>query len=148
MSTLTPSAEIRLSFPPRAEYLELVAQVVTATARRVGFPEREAARLRLAVDEACANAIEHGPPDQPVTVVCRETVTGLIIRVEDRGPWFDPAAVPPPLVEAPLEKRRIGGLGLHLIQRVMESMEILPMEGGKAVEMTKSLPGREGDDGD
>lgn len=144
----TPSAvasgTAELVVPPDGAYLELVGQFVAYMARGRGFSEQAVARLRLAADEACANALEHGRLADggnvwPLRVVCETTAEGLCIRVRDRGRVFDPEALAPPQIDAPLEKRRIGGLGIYLMRRIMDSVEVVPSEEGKELVLTKRL---------
>ncbi|MBI5834554.1 MAG: ATP-binding protein [Armatimonadetes bacterium] len=141
------SGAAELAVPADAAYLELVGQFVSFLARRRGFDEQVVARIRLAVDEACANALDHGRlvgdgndgNDAPLRVVCESTADGLRIRVRDRGRAFDPATLAAPLVGAPLEKRRIGGLGVYLMRRIMDSVEVWPTDDGKELVLTKCL---------
>jgi anti-sigma regulatory factor (Ser/Thr protein kinase) len=132
----------RLAVPADHAYLVLVGQFVLFMARRAGFAEADAARLRLAVDEACVNAIEHGGlsrAGQPLEVVCEAAASGLTVRVADCGSPFALADVSDPELDAPLEKRRIGGLGLYLMRRVMDHVEIRPRAEGKELVLTKLL---------
>jgi anti-sigma regulatory factor (Ser/Thr protein kinase) len=132
----------RLAVPADLAYLALVGEFVLFMARRAGFAETDAARLRLAVDEACANAIEHGGlsrAGQPLEVVCEASVDALTVRVADCGSAFTIAEAADPEVDAPLEKRRIGGLGLYLMRRVMDHVEFRPNAGGKELVLTKRV---------
>lgn len=117
---------------------------MAAMARRCGFAEREVARIRLATDEAFTNAVAHsGEVGAEVRVSCCALGTALRVSVHDRGPWFSLADVEAPDLEAPLEKRRIGGLGVHLMRSLMDEVEVVAEAGGKAVVMVKHLGGEE-----
>ncbi len=141
---------LRLSIPSDPAYLELVGQYVTFCAHRVGFAARDAARIRLAVDEACANVLAHAQPDDPdgsFVVICEPTAVELTVRVQDHGPPFELEAVPEPDVAAPLEKRQIGGLGVYFMRQIMDTVEVRAIPGGKELVLTKRLERREGGDG-
>ena len=137
------TATCELAVPADAAYLELVGQFVSFVAQRHGFTEREMARLRLATDEACANVVEHSTAESDVTcftVVCEVDDQNLVVRIRDNGPLFDLEGVREPNLDAPLEKRAVGGLGIYLIRRLMDQVELRPLPSGKELVMTKALP--------
>ena len=81
--------------------------------------------MQMAVDEACANVIEHaygGSADGTICVTLRAESGDAIITIRDRGHPFDPSGVPRPDPTAPLEKRGEGALGLYLMERLMDSV--------------------------
>jgi serine/threonine-protein kinase RsbW len=81
--------------------------------------------VQLAVDEACSNIIEHayGGEDRGVIECSHRIRDGdLTIVLRDYGQPFDPAAVPEPDVEAGLEERPEGGLGLFFIRKIMDEV--------------------------
>lgn len=135
-----------LMVPCDPSYLELVGQFVGYLAGRMGFPDREVARIRLAVDEACANVVSHAMHDTggSYRVICEEGETQLTVRVQDSGPLFDLEQIADPNLDAPVEKRNVGGLGIYLMRRVMDTVEIRPCAVGKELVLTKQLAGVEG----
>jgi anti-sigma regulatory factor (Ser/Thr protein kinase) len=56
---------------------------------------------------------------------------------------FDLAKVAQPEVDAPLEKRQIGGLGVYLMRRVMDQVELRPAPSGKELVLVKRRPRQE-----
>lgn len=143
---------VQLTLPASAAYLELVGQYVTFMACQVGFAPRDAARIRLAVDEACANVLAHSCAEGDVDhfhVVCETEGGELTVRVQDSGPMFDLEKVPPPDIDAPLEKRDIGGLGLYFMRQIMDRVELLALPDGKEIVLAKRVRVQEtGDDAD
>lgn len=83
-------------------------------------------RLCLALDEVVANVIRHAHDDEAAEhrVDVRLWLEGglVIAEVEDRGRPFDPLQVPPPDLDADVELRPIGGLGLHILRTVMDRL--------------------------
>lgn len=142
-------APAELLVPADPAYLDLVGQFISGMARRCGFTERVVARVRLAIDEACANALLHGrlAAEDRLRISCWLSDRGMSVAVEDRGPVFDLESLPQPELGAPLEKRRIGGLGVYLMRRVMDSVVVEPRECGKAVVLAKHLSAEEASDG-
>ena len=87
----------------------------------------------LATDEAASNAFEHayaGGNGEVLVTVAREG-DEVVISVRNWGAPFDPGQVPAPDLDAPLEERKEGGLGLFLIRRFMNGVSFTfdPVEG-------------------
>lgn len=78
----------------------------------------------LAVDEVCANLVEHtvGPSAGPTRVMVRRDGFDAIIVVEDHGTPFDPANAPPPNLSTNWEERPIGGLGWFFVKQLMDGV--------------------------
>lgn len=81
--------------------------------------------FQLAVDEACTNVVEHAYEGRggEIEVTMEAEGDRVCATVRDWGAAFDPDAVPIPDVNAPLEKRALGGLGLFLIRQLMDHVE-------------------------
>ncbi len=81
--------------------------------------------VRLAIEEALANAFNHGtrhlPKDTPVRLQFSASSTHIEISVEDQGPGFRPAAVPDPTLDENLEVPT--GRGLLLMRAYMTSVD-------------------------
>jgi serine/threonine-protein kinase RsbW len=99
---------------------------VVAEARDAGLEAEAVHHIRLAVDEACANVVEHaykGLEPGDMEIVCGLEGPEFVVRVRDWGHCFDPDQVAVPDITAPLEERSLGGLGLFLIYQVMDRVE-------------------------
>jgi serine/threonine-protein kinase RsbW len=106
--------------------LEQISQFVADRAVLAGMDEDQAFAVGMAVDEACTNAIEHayeGREEGEVHVCCSIEGDDFVVRVIDHGKPFDPSSVPVPDITAPLEERQIGGLGIYLMKKLMDSVE-------------------------
>jgi serine/threonine-protein kinase RsbW len=95
--------------------------------------------LKLAVDEACANVIEHAYAgrggDLVITFEARDR--DVVLTVRDHGRPFVPEMVVAPDISLPLAQRRIGGLGLHLMYQLMDEVQFDFAEGGNTLVMVK-----------
>jgi serine/threonine-protein kinase RsbW len=82
--------------------------------------------VKLVLDELTSNAIRHAPGGTPPGLRMCFWVRGgeLTLRLDYEGPSFDPAEVPEPNTEAPLEERAQGGLGLFLLRNVMDEVRL------------------------
>lgn len=107
--------------------IEAVVDAVGACALNAGLDQRSASELALAACEAVTNIIVHAlgsDPRQSFRVSVGRTGDALVVRFEDSGPPFDPAAVPAVDVGAPLAERPIGGLGWLLIRRYCDEVRL------------------------
>ncbi len=92
------------------------------------IPGRTLYAVNLALDELVSNVVLYGfenPPPRGHEIVVRvETNDGeLCATVEDTGREFDPLRAPVPDLDAPLSKRQVGGLGIHLVRSLMDGVD-------------------------
>lgn len=81
--------------------------------------------IQLAVDEACSNIALYGYPDREpgsITIACIVDTDSIRVTITDDGIPFDPLTAPPPPLDLPVEERAIGGLGIHFIRTVTDSV--------------------------
>ncbi len=99
----------------------MLRDFITATAPRFGCTEEDTFAFELACDEAAANVFHHALPSKRGTVeVCMwRADADVIVQLKYHGRAFDPAQVPEPDLDAPLEERPIGGLGLYFMRQMM-----------------------------
>ena len=82
--------------------------------------------LLLALDEACANIIEHGYAGlQAGLIVLRIDVEAEFVRlaISDFGHPFEPLDAAPPDLLSELEERKVGGLGIYFIRNSMDEVD-------------------------
>jgi serine/threonine-protein kinase RsbW len=140
-----PSIERKftLQVPSSTENLALIREFVTAVGRQAQLEEPEIANLELAVDEACANVIEHAyghDITKEVVVRAKFDDESLRISVIDEGLGFEPDKTSEDSVEELIHKRKSGGLGIRLIKQLMDdvSYEIVPGQKNE-LHMTKKI---------
>lgn len=93
--------------------------------RAQGIGDTAAYLVDLSLEEILTNTIRHGYTDteRHEIVVCVSVADGDIeLHFVDDGREFDPTTAPPVDLEVPLEQRRGGGLGLHLVRELTEGM--------------------------
>jgi len=109
---------------------------------RHNVPRETVFELKLAVDEACTNIIEHGYKGMdPGSIILsfRIEPDRILVSITDFGHVFEPADAPKPDVTAPLENRQIGGLGLFLIYQTMDKIDYQSAEDGNVLTFTKYI---------
>jgi serine/threonine-protein kinase RsbW len=106
--------------------LSEVSQFIGQAASRAGLNERAIYAVRMAVDEACTNIIQHaygGEGRGQIQLVCETQAEGLRVTIYDQGRSFEPLQVPDLDPQAPLPKRQPGGMGLFFIRNLMDTVE-------------------------
>src|SRR5262245_57004327 len=105
---------------------------VEAFARGHGVPQRTAHRFCLALDEVLINVVSHAFPDggrHEIEARIEFNGNRLAATVSDDGAPFDPLSQPAPDVHAALEKRKVGGLGIHLVRSLASAAEYRREDG-------------------
>jgi len=100
--------------------------------------------IETSVDEACTNIIKHAysEGDGIISITCETQDNELIITIRDTGKPFDPSSVLPPDLEADLDARRIGGLGIYLMRKLMDDVSYsFDAKEGNTLIMRKILTG-------
>lgn len=114
-------------FPAHYKSLQSIGEFVQLAGRVAGFDDTACYSIQLAVDEACSNIIEHAYRENEelgdIECTCSVTDEALIVELHDFGIPFNPAAVPQPNINATLENRRKGGLGLYFIHHLMDEVK-------------------------
>jgi serine/threonine-protein kinase RsbW len=130
--------EVRLRFPSRMEWLDLVDRVAAGIATQLELGEEEADAIANSVVEAGTNAIQHGhhyDTRLPIDMIFEVQGDRLCVRVHDLGPGFDVAKVldfDPTAAESILAPR---GRGIFIMKSLMDEVrfEINPGKGCTAV---------------
>jgi serine/threonine-protein kinase RsbW len=132
---------VRLSFPAKADYLLLARLALAGLARSLPVDQEVLADLKLAVTEACGNAVRHAyrAGEGSVGVAFVVGTDRLEMIVEDQGSGIELPALDEewPMTEAPLE----GGMGMAIIRAVVDELEVHDGADGQGtvVHMTKYL---------
>jgi len=82
--------------------------------------------LDLCLEELITNVIFYGYQDQTEhSIEINLNLNGgiLTLRIVDDGKEFDPTRLPEPNLDLPLEERKIGGLGVHLVRNYVDTMQ-------------------------
>jgi serine/threonine-protein kinase RsbW len=133
---------VRLTFPAKADYLLLARLALSGLARELPVGDELLADLKLAVTEACGNAVRHAyqGDDGAVTVVFLVSGDRLDMIVEDQGIGPDTLDPEPgsSRFSVPLES----GMGMPIIRAIVDELEVgRGADGqGTVLRMTKYLP--------
>ena len=113
--------------------LARVSQIASEFLGRESLGEETVYATHLALEEILSNVIRHGyaEPGKHEIFVCLRIEDGSVdLQVEDDGRAFDPLSAPEVDLDVPLEERRVGGLGIHLLRKLASEIRYL-REGGR-----------------
>ncbi|NLZ27230.1 MAG: ATP-binding protein [Chloroflexi bacterium] len=131
------------TFPANYSSVRLICNIVSDRAKTINFSSRELYGIELAVDEACANIIDHaygGENLGTIDLFIDTEDNEIKIIFEDNGKAFEPAEVLPPDLDSPLEIRAERGLGVFLINTLMDDVYFdAPEPGLNRLTMIKRL---------
>ncbi|MFQ5706791.1 MAG: ATP-binding protein [bacterium] len=138
-----------LKLPSQTDNLEIIRDVVSKIAVKVGFEKDDVNKIELAVDEACANVIKHAYANDSnnlIEIAIQIDLKKMMVTVTDHGKGFEPEKVKLPNMEEYLKKFSKGGLGLFLIETLMDKVDFKIKPGTKnQVKMVKYLSKNEND---
>lgn len=130
---------VRLSFPAKPDYLLLARLALSGLAREVSMTDEVLADLKLAVTEACGNAVRHAYPGGAGDVTVSYVVSNAALEmiVEDQGTGFDGRAIAEEPVSAPVES----GMGISIMRAIVDDLDIHAGADGRGtvVRMNKRL---------
>ncbi len=129
MAESTSSLSREITIASELSSLVRARQFVETCAQEFGFPPSEVSQIALAVDEACSNLIRHAQnpvPSSTITVRAESTPQGMIISIIDQSRPFDPMQVQSPDMPEYFKRFKKGGLGVHLMRRIMDKIEYIP----------------------
>ena len=129
-----------IRYPAKFEILDEVRDHVGQLARQHGFGERAVYSVQLAADEAASNIIEHayaGRQNETFLLRCDYANDRLIMTFLDDGDSFDFSRVKAPDLTADLSKRKIGGLGIFLMHKLMDEVDYKVTQSGNFLTLVK-----------
>ncbi len=141
---MRPSIDQKLVLESRLDDVSRAEEAILRAAEGFDFSEGALFAIKLALEEALANAVKHGnacDPSKRVTVEFDVNEERLRVSIEDEGPGFNPEHVPDPTLDENLAKPN--GRGVMLIRAYMDEVSFNP--SGNRVTMSKWCRGRPSD---
>ena len=140
-----------LIVPSATRHLEEVRQFVERHARAAQFSREAIEQLKIAVDEACTNVIKHayrGEAMHEIDITVLVKPDRFTVRIRDQGRSFQPACYEEPNLFESVRRRRGGGLGVHIMRRLMDQVEYRTYGETNEVSLTKFRNGMGGRNGE
>jgi len=135
------STQYELEIDGNLENLSAIADFIGTAMRQLGI-EEGIFEVQMAVDEACTNIIKYAYSSKGgiIAISCELQGNDLVITMRDSGKPFDPDSVPPPDLEVDLYDRRVGGLGMYLMRKLMDDVSYdFDAQEGNRLTMRKAL---------
>lgn len=114
-----------LRLPAELASLEKFRAFVGGQALAAGLPESQLPRVELVLEELVTNLVRHAYKRSTgdIEITCGDGATGFQLRIADWGPAFNPLERPSPDLGASVEDRPIGGLGIHLVRNMTDTLD-------------------------
>jgi len=134
---------VSIKLKNRISELERLGQKLQAFGEGIGLSKKCVFQINLAVDELFTNIVKYGFADNNlhyIAVTLSHRDGKISIRVEDNGIPFDPAAKQTSELKDQIENCKIGGLGLHLVKKIMDDIVYERREEKNVITLTKFIP--------
>ena len=131
-------------FTGSEQSLDKLLCMVDQFGEALGLVPRDLFKIRLALDELVTNILSYGCKETcPANIFVRVCLDRdvLSIRLQDDARPFNPLEAPSPELDLPLEERikPIGGMGIHIVKGIMDSIDYLRVEGKNQLTLTKKI---------
>jgi len=141
---MTTQNKFELRTEAKLENLSVIADFISTSMSQLGI-ETGIFEVQTAVDEACTNIIKYAyvAEGDTINITCEIQDNDFVVTIRDKGKPFNPSSVPPPDLKTDLDKRRIGGLGIYLMRKLMDDVSYsFDAEKGNTLVMRKVLVGK------
>ncbi len=131
---------IDVAMPNDLGELANVAERIDAFCADCDVEPRVAYAVNLALDELLTNIVSYGYPDEKehrIEIAVRREGGSLVVTIVDDSIEFDPRQVPDTDTDAPLHERDPGGLGLLLVNSMMDDVDYRREDGRNVTILTK-----------
>lgn len=121
--------------------LSVLERSLETLAERHGLSEQELLSVNLVLEELVVNVVSHGHHDgleHEITIRLSVTDRELTIEVEDDGRPFNPLEASRPDLDASLDERLVGGLGLHLVRSFVDELSYRREDGKNVTTLVKT----------
>jgi serine/threonine-protein kinase RsbW len=115
----------RLSVKSTTDNLSRIRNFVKKQSSAAGFNDDDSNKIVLAVDEACTNIIKHAykyEKSGQININANFNKKRLRIAITDEGGHFNSKSVPEPDLKKYYEEKRVGGLGMFLMKKLMDEV--------------------------
>jgi len=133
--------KMQIALPAVTDSLRAIHSLVEDACSQAGLDDETSYDIKLAVDEACMNIIEHGYTGMDpgsIVVSLQYGIRKLVVRITDFGHPFEPSEPPEPDLEVVLSGKP-GGFGIYFIYRSVDSVSYEATECGNTLTLVKNL---------
>lgn len=122
--------------------LDKIKEAVSKMSTSIACTKRKFSEINLILEELFTNVVCHGFSDNKehdidISMSCDDS--SLKIRMEDDGKPFDITAAAAPDTQCAIEKRCVGGLGIHFVKHFIDDCKYYRKKGKNIVVLKKSI---------
>ena len=131
-----------ITLPNDVQAVPQLAEFVDEVCEALGFDMGLAMKMNLAIEEAVVNVMNYAYPEGEkgnVDIEAKADDNNVSFVITDSGAPFDPTAKGDVDTSLGVEERSIGGLGIHLIRQLMDSIDYKRDNGQNVLTLTKKL---------
>lgn len=133
---------ISLTIAPRHDQLDQITAAVEELGERDNWPLDLVFKVNLVLEELGVNVVNYSGDASEIAISLASDEHAVSVEIVDDGPPFNPLAdAVEPDLDAPLEDRPIGGLGIHLVREMMDELHYSREEGKNRLAMVKLKTG-------
>jgi anti-sigma regulatory factor (Ser/Thr protein kinase) len=135
-------ARLSIELAPDLAEISRLTEAFESLAGELQLPPAAAFELTLVLDELVTNVINYGgiaPDGERIRVEFRADDEAIEITISDPGKPFDPRGARQPDIDAALEDRKIGGLGVHLARNMVDVFAYRHEHGRNLVTLLKRI---------
>jgi serine/threonine-protein kinase RsbW len=136
------TATLDVTLANRLDEVGRIIDLVEAFAVEHRLGDDIAYAFSLGLDEVVSNVVKYAYDDSShhdIAVTLRLGGGWLRAEVRDDGRAFDPLQAPAPDLDAPIEERPIGGLGIHIVRAMMDAVEYRRENGQNVLALAKRI---------
>lgn len=122
--------------------LETLCRHLEDCGDRMQLPQKCLYEINLGLDELFTNIVSYGFEDQAehqIKFTLARNEKTLVVYVEDDGTPFNPLEADAPELSRDLDSIDIGGLGIHLIKKMMDEIRYQRIQGRNRLTLKKYL---------
>jgi serine/threonine-protein kinase RsbW len=127
----------------RLEEIPPLAEKIEAFALEHHIGQEKIFQVNLVIDELLTNAISYGYPEDgehQIAITLALQPAQLVITIIDDGAPFNPILEAPQVeLDASVEERKVGGLGLYFMHSMMDGLDYRRQDGQNCLQLTKQL---------
>lgn len=129
--------------------LRKLAETIADFGRKNNFSRKVIGDINLALEELISNTISYGYSDAKehrITINFDLRQAELTLEIIDDARAFNPLEIPEPNIDQPLEERKVGGLGIYLVRKLMDKLEYSRQEEKNILIIKKKIKEKAGND--
>ncbi len=130
-------------FPANIELVEDMIDPIISSLREIGVEHKKIYQVNLALEEILVNIAKYAYPDDKgiidISYEIGDDNKQLKVVIKDKGIEFNPLEKEDPDLEASVENRKIGGLGIYIVKNIMDDIKYHRSNNENVLEIIKKL---------